>query len=101
MPYIEQLRRQELESGEGAPGNAGELNYLVTRLVLGFLGDQPRYADFNNAIGALECAKLELYRRMTAPYEDQKIAENGDVYPARGNDATRQPELGDDATPLV
>jgi len=34
----------------------------------------------NAIIGALECAKLELYRRVAAPYEDDKIAENGDVY---------------------
>ena len=31
-------------------------------------------------IGALECAKLELYRRIAAPYEDTKIQENGEVY---------------------
>ena len=31
-------------------------------------------------MGALECAKLELYRRVAAPYEDVKIMENGDVY---------------------
>ena len=31
-------------------------------------------------IGVLECAKLELYRRVAAPYEDDKIDENGDVY---------------------
>ena len=28
----------------------------------------------------LECAKLELYRRVAAPYEDEKIDQNGDVY---------------------
>jgi hypothetical protein len=33
----------------------------------------------------LECAKLELYRRIVAAYEDEKIAdpENGDVYTSR------------------
>jgi hypothetical protein len=30
-------------------------------------------------MGVLESAKLELYRRKIAPYEDDKIAENGDV----------------------
>ena len=39
-----------------------------------------RYAHLNEAIGVLECAKLELYRRVAAPYEDEKIAESGDVY---------------------
>jgi hypothetical protein len=37
----------------------------------------------NEAIGVLECAKLELYRRVAAPYEDEKIAESGDVYTVR------------------
>jgi hypothetical protein len=39
-----------------------------------------RYAHLNEAIGVLECAKLELYRRVAAPYEDEKITESGDVY---------------------
>jgi hypothetical protein len=33
-----------------------------------------------DVVGALECAKLELYRRLAAPYEDQKIKLNGDAY---------------------
>jgi hypothetical protein len=80
VPYIDQKARERVE-GYHAPTTAGELNYLITTFVLGFLGDSPRYADFNDAIGALECAKLELYRRMIAPYEETKIAQNGDVYP--------------------
>ena len=42
-----------------------------------------RYTHVNEAVGVLECAKLELYRRVAAPYEDEKIAENGDVYTIR------------------
>ena len=36
--------------------------------------------ELNAAIGVLECAKLELYRRVVAMYEDGKIKENGDVF---------------------
>jgi hypothetical protein len=79
MPYITQDRRDALEI-EAAPENAGELNYLITRLVIKYVGEHPRYQTFNDAVGALECAKLELYARMVRPYEDVKIAENGDVY---------------------
>lgn len=61
-------------------GQPGHLNYLITSLVRSYLGDHPRYADYNEVLGALEAAKLELYRRMVAPYENAKIAENGDVY---------------------
>ncbi len=39
-----------------------------------------RYSKINSLIGVLECAKLELYRRVAAPYENDKIDENGDVY---------------------
>jgi hypothetical protein len=42
-----------------------------------------RYANLNEMIGALECCKLELYRILTAPYEDVKIEENGGVYQAK------------------
>ena len=38
------------------------------------------YATINDIIGALEGAKMEFYRRVVAPYEDEKIKENGDVY---------------------
>jgi hypothetical protein len=88
MPYIKRERRNEfydVQAGALRVGitDAGELNYIITQMVRRFLaseGTPPRYADFNAAIGALECCKLELYRRMIAPYEDKKIAENGDVY---------------------
>jgi len=43
------------------------------------------YSNVNEIIGALECIKLELYRRVAAPYEDLKIEENGDVYFEKDN----------------
>jgi len=39
-----------------------------------------RYQNINDLLGALEGAKLELYRRVAAPYEDEKVESNGDVY---------------------
>ncbi len=65
-----------------APGNPGELNYCLTRLCIEYAGSHPNYERLNAIIGALEACKLEFYRRMVAPYEDGKIRENGDVYPA-------------------
>ena len=85
MPYITPEARTRLLSGE-APRNAGELNYAITRLVDRYLtalateAGRLRYAHLNEAIGVLECAKLELYRRIAAPYADEKREENGDVY---------------------
>lgn len=88
MPYIKPGIREGLDpllysvqaEAKIWKGPEGILNYCVTRLVRMFLGDAPDYARFNAAIGVLECAKLELHRRMVAPYEDTKIAENGDVF---------------------
>ncbi|NNL29480.1 MAG: hypothetical protein HKO77_00580 [Gemmatimonadetes bacterium] len=85
MPYVTPEARARLDTGE-PPSAAGELNYAVTRLVDGYLArlagqeGRTRYAHINEVIGVLECAKLELYRRIASPYEDEKIAENGDVY---------------------
>ncbi len=85
MPYIDRAARDRLASS-ALPEGPGELNYAVTRLVDAYLSrlaesdGRTRYAHLNEAIGVLECAKLELYRRVAAPYEDTKIAENGDVY---------------------
>jgi len=81
MPYIDENKRLLLDTYRRVPDNAGELNYMVTRLVDGYLRFHGvRYGNINEAIGVLECAKLELYRRIAAPYEDTKIVANGDVY---------------------
>lgn len=76
MPYISKAARQLARR----PATAGELNYILTRQVDSYLGHEYNYDRLNEVIGVLECAKLELYRRIVAPYEDVKIAENGDVY---------------------
>lgn len=81
MPYIKPEDR--LPATLNGPKNVGELNFLITRMVDLYLGSRPNYAAYNEAIGVLECAKLELYRRLVAPYEDRKIAENGDAYSMR------------------
>jgi hypothetical protein len=81
MPYIEQNRREEIIIDGDTPQNEGELNYAVTYAINEYLNNNVlTYATLNQAIGVLECAKLELYRRMAAPYEDEKIKSNGDVY---------------------
>ncbi len=56
----------------------GVLNYIISSLIAKLY--KTSYTELNAAIGVLECAKLELYRRRVSPYEDEKIAENGDVY---------------------
>lgn len=80
MPYLDKGVRASLNDGR-VPGEAGELNYLITKLCDAFLMKTGlSYKNINQAIGALECAKLELYRRIAAPYEEKKCRESGEVY---------------------
>jgi hypothetical protein len=80
MPYIEAAIRASLEDGR-KPTKPGELNYLITKLVDSFLMmSGVSYTSLNAAIGVLECAKLELYRKVAAGYEDKKERANGSVY---------------------
>lgn len=83
MPYIPKRDRRILASGRSQPASIGQVNYSITMLCLEYLQvcGGTGYQALNEIIGVLECAKMEMYRRMAAPYEDQKIAENGDVYP--------------------
>ena len=89
MPYILDRRRfndinNTLELTHIS--NCGELNYVLSRVVDTYLltcsnlDRSLKYSRINDAIGALECAKLELYRRIAAPLEDKKLIDNGEVY---------------------
>lgn len=82
MPYIKEEDKKKLGYYDNQnPSTAGELNYLITRLMLRYLTfKKPSYQTYNDLIGVLECAKMELYRRKIADYENEKIQENGDVY---------------------
>lgn len=85
MPYIKQEDRKRLAGEKHMNGyqiqTPGELNFLVSELAQKFLQQHGRsYTTINTIVGALESAKLEFYRRVAVPYEDNKIEENGDVY---------------------
>ena len=93
MPYIPQADRARFDGPADRivqvlselPEEAlpGALNYAITRIAWQLCGHggrgRRRYARMNAVIGSLECAKLELYRRIVAPYEEEKIASAGDV----------------------
>ena len=85
MPYIKNNDREKFRRILGIikatpPENAGELNYLITKLCHLYVEAKgERYQQYNDVLGALEGVKAELYRRKIAPYEDKKIKENGDV----------------------
>jgi len=90
MPYINSKDRLKYEhhlmsikagltNHEEIP--VGELNYIISAMVADLLENFGlNYSNGNKLMGVLECAKLELYRRVLAPYENQKVIDNGDVY---------------------
>lgn len=80
MPYINGVERANLAAGP-TPTTAGQLNYLITKLCTTYIAQRGKdYDTINTVVGVLESAKLELYRRVAAPYEDARKQENGDVY---------------------
>jgi hypothetical protein len=81
MPYIKPQDRAAILLNETNIEDAGELNFFITTLINYYIDKNTKcYTTLNEVIGVLECAKLELYRRIVSPYEDIKIQENGDVY---------------------
>src|SRR5947209_6031576 len=89
MPYVDPADRDALAPHPALHADdVGALNFQITTLIDEWLSSDVRYESINAAIGVLECAKLELYRRIAAPYEDKKCKLNGDVYRSAG-EATR------------
>ena len=78
MPYIMSNIKEALKTR--SPVTPGELNYKLTLLCKEYWENHSNYLGINDIIGALEGCKLEFYRRVAAPYENQKIHDNGDVY---------------------
>lgn len=82
MPYIKQRRRGHIDPvlpmihATGLLSN-GELNYLLYAYCKRYV--KPSYNNYKNYIGELRQCATEIERRILAPYEDQKIIENGDV----------------------
>ena len=84
MPYITYERKKDLTLIHlGAVGahckHSGELCYCFYKIALDYIKNKRRFINMGEVINALECAKLEFYRRIVSPYEDEKIKENGDV----------------------
>jgi len=97
MPYILKHQREKFQSAikelaklinddtNGVPykSRAGNLNYIITKLLLEVYKKDECYLTHNEIIGMLHCCAEEWYRRRVAPYEDTKINNelNGDVFP--------------------
>lgn len=84
MPYIDAERRETFDDAvddiAAEVESPGELNYIITRLLLRVLQEsEANYGVYNAFLGVLTAVQLELYRRWIAVYEDEKIIENGDI----------------------
>lgn len=90
MPYIKQDERSKylphidglVRDLSSLDDNAlpGHLNFVIFSIVTGLLKEMGwRYFRINALIGALECCKMEIYRRLAAWYEDGAISKNGDI----------------------
>ena len=59
----------------------GIITYVIFKILRRVYGyDGARYEERSNAIKVCESALDEFKRRILFPYEDQKIARNGDVF---------------------
>ena len=88
MPYIGRKERQQYQATlnelakmipQDRMARPGHINYIVSLLLEKVYGKQMRYADHNEVVGVITCIAQEFYRRKTAPYEDIKIKEEGDL----------------------
>ena len=82
MPYIKKERRTALDKivslmCESDVRADGDLNYILFKLCKRVVS--PSYNGYKNFCGELRQCATEIERRLLAPYEDEKIKENGDV----------------------
>ena len=96
MPYIKEDRRFHLDGcidtmvdclkgklvlpddPKSLSNILGDINYCFSRIIVRVMGDIS-YSKIAMITGVLENIKQEFYRRAASPYEDKKLAENGDI----------------------
>ncbi len=59
--------------------DVGELNYVISSIVWQLFDRNKRYKTANDLLGVLNAVNLEFYRRKVENYENEKMAENGDI----------------------
>jgi hypothetical protein len=90
MPYLTVKDKEEIKNSvdylsdtlerkpiESFVGYINYLNFVFVRRWIKKNGK--KYFVFASIIGTLICCILEIYRRLVAPYEEEKIISNGDV----------------------
>lgn len=83
MPYIDSKSRNEVDKYidfyKLQISTSGILCYIIYMIMLTYMKIHGKsFRTISEINGALECAKMEFYRKEVAPYEDEKIKQNGD-----------------------
>ena len=82
MPYIRQEERDQFEEilwlmqQKGVVAD-GDLKYILFAYCKRYIPEN--YNDIKNFAAELRECATEIDRRLLAPYEDQKILDNGDI----------------------
>lgn len=87
MPYIKISERlnwmdsglRDLLRAINGKTKAGDLNFIIFSIMKRAVGKTLCYKRLNELLGVFTCATKEFYRRIVAPYEDEKIKSNGDI----------------------
>lgn len=84
MPYIKPENREAIDphvvSLNENIHDTGDLNYAITTLVVKYLLSKSlNYDHINSVAGVLQKVAAEFDVRVTRPYEDLKIFQNGDI----------------------
>jgi hypothetical protein len=92
MPYLTEFEKREFNYDnrindltdylnnkpiQELTGHINYLNFIIAKRWIKKNGK--KYFVFATIIGTLVCCILEIYRRLVAPYEEEKIKINGDV----------------------
>jgi len=91
LPYLKYNDKEKVTDNGGlelknyysklsAQDFAGNLNYLNFWLIKNWIKENgKKYWIFALFVGTLVCCVLEVYRKLVAPYEEEKIKDSGDV----------------------
>jgi len=98
VPYIEESERDRFAGVNTfgyACNKAGELDYVITRIIQGYMKKNGvSFATFAVIAGVLVLVLFEFVRRVVNDYEDMKIKDNGDVYEEKRQTDYRKDSAG-------
>ncbi len=79
MPYIPQESRLEMDEWlrKISMVTNGEKAYVITKLLL--KGTPVNYTGYSLMVGVIETVKLELFRSIVGPYEEERKERNGEL----------------------